>query len=149
MIGDKPANSLSIRYRSAPNIALVKYWGKYDEDEILPINDSIGITLNTDDLSTITTCAFVKDLQTDEFWLNGKLIEIGGRMKKVLQKIRAAARNSNAFKNTSEDEWNQFHFQIKSENSFPTASGMASSASGFSCLATALNGLFGGILDEK
>lgn len=33
-------------------------------------------------------------------------------------------------------------------NSFPTASGMASSASGFSCLATALNGLFGNILSE-
>lgn len=143
---DTSATNLSIRYRSAPNIALVKYWGKYDEEEILPINDSIGITLNTDDLSTITTCAFLKDINNDEFWLNGKLIEIGGRMKKVLEKIRAAARKSKAFEHLSEEEWNQFHFQIKSENSFPTASGMASSASGFSCLATALNGLFGGIL---
>jgi diphosphomevalonate decarboxylase len=143
---DTSATNLSIRYRSAPNIALVKYWGKYDEEEILPINDSIGITLNTDDLSTITTCAFLKDINSDEFWLNGKLIEIGGRMKKVLEKIRAAARKSKAFEHVSEEEWNQFHFQIKSENSFPTASGMASSASGFSCLATALNGLFGGIL---
>lgn len=65
MMSEKSANELSIRYRSAPNIALVKYWGKYDEDEILPINDSIGITLNTDDLSTITTCAFLKDIERD------------------------------------------------------------------------------------
>lgn len=70
-------------------------------------------------------------------------------MKKVLEKIRAAARKSKHFEHLSEEEWNQFHFQIKSENSFPTASGMASSASGFSCLATALNGLFGGILEER
>lgn len=146
---DIPATNLTIRYRSAPNIALVKYWGKYDEEEILPINDSIGITLNTDDLSTITTCAFLKDINSDEFWLNGKLIEIGGRMKKVLEKIREAARKSKAFEHVSEEEWRQFHFLIKSENSFPTASGMASSASGFSCLATALNGLFGGILEER
>jgi diphosphomevalonate decarboxylase len=70
----KLENTLSIRYRSAPNIALIKYWGKYDEDEILPINDSVGLTLNTDDLSTITTCAFSNSIKEDEFWLNGKKI---------------------------------------------------------------------------
>lgn len=70
-------------------------------------------------------------------------------MKKVLEKIRTAARKSQLFEKVGEEEWKKYHFQIKSENSFPTASGMASSASGFSCLATALNGLFGGILDER
>jgi diphosphomevalonate decarboxylase len=65
MMSEKSATDLTIRYRSAPNIALVKYWGKYDEDEILPINDSIGITLNSDDLSTITTCAFLKEIDKD------------------------------------------------------------------------------------
>jgi diphosphomevalonate decarboxylase len=73
----KAQNSLCIRYRSAPNIALVKYWGKYDEDEILPINDSLGVTLNTQDLSTITTCSFSSNANADHFWLNGKLIDIG------------------------------------------------------------------------
>ena len=62
MKNDKSTNDLTVRYRSAPNIALVKYWGKYDEDEILPINDSIGVTLNTDDLYTITICAFLKEI---------------------------------------------------------------------------------------
>lgn len=38
---------LKVTYRSSPNIAWVKYWGKYDEDFILPINDSLGITLST------------------------------------------------------------------------------------------------------
>lgn len=38
---------LKAKYRSSPNIAWVKYWGKYDEDYILPINDSLGCTLNS------------------------------------------------------------------------------------------------------
>lgn len=38
---------LKAKYRSSPNIAWVKYWGKYDEDYILPINDSLGVTLNS------------------------------------------------------------------------------------------------------
>lgn len=37
-------------YETAPNIALVKYWGKFDEDLILPTNSSTGITLSTQDL---------------------------------------------------------------------------------------------------
>lgn len=38
--------NLKVSYRSSPNIAWVKYWGKYDEDYIIPINDSLGLTLN-------------------------------------------------------------------------------------------------------
>ena len=38
---------------------------------------------------------------------------------------------------------------MESVNSFPTASGMASSASGLACLAVALNGLFGDVLGDR
>lgn len=48
----------------------------------------------------------------------------------------------------TEEEWSQYHFKIVSENSFPSASGMASSASGYSCLVACLNKLFGGIFDD-
>ena len=49
----------------------------------------------------------------------------------------------------SPEEWAAYKFEATSTNSFPTASGMASSASGLACLAAALNGLFGGILNEE
>ena len=67
-------NIFSVRYRSAPNIALIKYWGKYHESEILPINDSIGLTLNTDDLCTITSCSFSQEYTEDQLELNWKKV---------------------------------------------------------------------------
>ena len=51
-------NDLQVTFKSAPNIALVKYWGKFNQNEIIPINDSVGLTLNTDDLSSITNITF-------------------------------------------------------------------------------------------
>ena len=51
---------LSTTYRSSPNIAWIKYWGKYDEEYILPINDSLGITLNSTDINTKTIITFSK-----------------------------------------------------------------------------------------
>jgi len=49
---------LTTCYQSSPNIALIKYWGKYDESYILPINDSVGLTLDPHDFHTKTTVAF-------------------------------------------------------------------------------------------
>lgn len=36
----------SITFRTAPNIALVKYWGKRDKQQNLPLNSSISLTLD-------------------------------------------------------------------------------------------------------
>ena len=47
-----------------------------------------------------------------------------------------------------QEDWDKYYFEIVSNNSFPTASGMASSASGLACLAVALNGIFGNVLSE-
>lgn len=70
-------------------------------------------------------------------------------MEKVLAQVRSRARNIPPFKSMPEYEWNSYHFSIDSVNSFPSASGMASSASGYSCLAAALNQLFGGIFKDE
>lgn len=61
---------LKVVYKSSPNIAWVKYWGKYDEDYILPINDSLGVTLNSDDIYTQTTVTFTNRIQSHSIKLN-------------------------------------------------------------------------------
>jgi diphosphomevalonate decarboxylase len=48
---------------SSPNIALIKYWGKRDQDLILPYNSSISVTI--DGLRTHTTVEFDKKYS---FW---------------------------------------------------------------------------------
>lgn len=59
--------------RSPTNIAVIKYWGKRDEDLILPINDSISLTLDPLHLSATTTAAVSPSFSRDRMWLNGKV----------------------------------------------------------------------------
>uniref|UniRef100_A0A0E0N8N4 Uncharacterized protein n=1 Tax=Oryza rufipogon TaxID=4529 RepID=A0A0E0N8N4_ORYRU len=61
--------------RSPTNIAVIKYWGKRDEALILPVNDSISVTLDPDHLSaTTTTVAVSPSFPSDRMWLNGKVL---------------------------------------------------------------------------
>ncbi|XP_021300357.1 diphosphomevalonate decarboxylase MVD2, peroxisomal [Herrania umbratica] len=55
------------------NIAVIKYWGKRDESLILPVNDSISVTLDPAHLCTTTTVAVSPAFQQDRMWLNGKV----------------------------------------------------------------------------
>jgi diphosphomevalonate decarboxylase len=55
------------------NIAVIKYWGKRDEVRILPVNDSISVTLDPDHLCTVTTVAVSPAFDRDRMWLNGKV----------------------------------------------------------------------------
>lgn len=53
---------------SAPvNIALVKYWGKRNEDLRLPVTDSLSVAL-----SLKTTTSISQADQADEIYLNGQ-----------------------------------------------------------------------------
>jgi diphosphomevalonate decarboxylase len=111
------------------NIALSKYWGKRDKHRNLPLNSSLSISLA--DWGTKTTVAPSTD-DRDRIWLNGAEVPCDDSFAiKALAFVRLFRANR------------QIPLHIKTENSLPTAAGLASSASGFAALTQALNGAFG------
>jgi diphosphomevalonate decarboxylase len=115
--------------RARSNIALVKYWGKADPALNLPAVGSISITL--DDLWTDTAIRFDAALEHDELVLNGEAR--GDQLERVtacLDLIRAKAAIA-------------LKARVESRNNFPTAAGLASSASGFAALVGAASAALG------
>jgi diphosphomevalonate decarboxylase len=106
-----------------PNIALVKYWGKRDATLNLPAAGSLSLTLAG--ISTTTEVEFDSALLQDEVELDGAALQEGVRRQRVsrfLDLIRdLAGLRSSA--------------RVTTTNTFPTAAGLASSASGFAALA--------------
>lgn len=123
------------RAKAHSNIALIKYWGKEDEELIIPKNNSISLTL--DSLYTETEVSFT-DKNNDIFYLNDEL-----QGKKEHKKISLFI---DIFREIS---GNNSKVLIKSYNHVPTAAGLASSASGYAALSMALNSLFGLNFDKK
>jgi diphosphomevalonate decarboxylase len=111
---------------SAPsNIALVKYWGKKENQ--IPANPSVSFTLNN--CKTITTLAFTKRQNNGYFsfdlFFEGKPKE---DFKPKIQKFLERVEKYLPF-------LKDYHFNIETENTFPHSSGIASSASGMAALA--------------
>jgi diphosphomevalonate decarboxylase len=106
------------------NIALAKYWGKSDVALNLPAVPSISITLEP--MRTETTVRFDQALREDDLVLAGESIQGKPltRAIKVLDQVRALAKLP-------------LKARIETANNFPTASGLASSASGFAALVAA------------
>ena len=130
------------------NIAVVKYWGKRDGRLNLPINSSLSVTLDTADLRTVTSACASRAFSADRVWLNGKEQDVAGnaRLQNVFREVRARARDvldAQGRVVVSAAEWASLRVHVVSENSFPTAAGLASSASGYACLTKALATLMG------
>ncbi|CAG5116992.1 unnamed protein product [Candidula unifasciata] len=123
------------------NIAVIKYWGKKDESLILPTNPSLSVTLGQDELRAKTSVAVSESFKEDRIWLNGREESIESpRIQNVLKEIRRRAHKRSA---DSKGESKLFqHVHIVSENNFPTAAGLASSAAGYACLVYSLAKLF-------
>ncbi|WP_369769810.1 diphosphomevalonate/mevalonate 3,5-bisphosphate decarboxylase family protein [Flavobacterium sp. WC2416] len=117
---------------SAPsNIALVKYWGKKDNQ--IPANPSVSFTLNN--CKTITKLAFAKKENQDTFSFDllfeGKPKEdFKPKIQKFLERIEVYL-----------PFLKHYHFTIDTQNTFPHSSGIASSASGMAALAMNLMSL--------
>lgn len=107
------------------NIALIKYWGKRNEDLILPTNSSLSVTL--DGFYTKTSVRFEEDAENDVFYLNDEKVtgEPYTRVTEYLDLVRSMS-----------DQPHRFAV-VDSLNTVPTAAGFASSASGFAALAAA------------
>ena len=113
-----------------PNLALAKYWGKLDREGNYPAVPSLSVTLAG--MRTKTRVRLDPKLSADRLVLNGE--EAQGpdlfRAVKLMDRVRAlSGTNQRA--------------EIVSDNDFPTASGIASSASGFCALALAASRAFG------
>eukprot|EP01135_Chromosphaera_perkinsii_P010884 Nk52_evm11s2273 gene=Nk52_evmTU11s2273 len=136
---------------SAPvNIAVIKYWGKRNEDIILPINSSLSGTLNQASLKTTTSAMYSTDFTEDCIWLNGTKQDVNNkRIQSVLRAIKEKALQKHSSSESStttlipSDTIRNAHVHICSENSFPTAAGLASSASGYACMVATLAKLYG------
>ncbi|XP_058971692.2 diphosphomevalonate decarboxylase [Pocillopora verrucosa] len=116
------------------NIAIIKYWGKRNEQLILPLNSSLSVTLDKKELHSSTTVAVSEDFSEDCIWLNGRKHNIAEmpRIQKCLATMRKLSHN---------ESLKDCCIHICSQNNFPTAAGLASSAAGYSCLVFALSRL--------
>ncbi|RKU44663.1 diphosphomevalonate decarboxylase [Coniochaeta pulveracea] len=130
------------------NIAVVKYWGKRDSKLNLPTNSSLSVTLSQSDLRTLTTAscsasyATSPETSSDSLLLNGKPEDVTGARTQAcfreLRRRRAALEAADS----SLPKLSTFPLRLVSENNFPTAAGLASSAAGFAALVRAVADLY-------
>ena len=126
------------------NIAVVKYWGKRDVKLNLPTNSSLSVTLSQRDLRTHTTATCSAQYSSpDTLILNGTPEDIAGskRTQACLTSLRAL-RQAVESKDSSLPKLSSYALRIVSENNFPTAAGLASSAAGFAALIRAIANLY-------
>ena len=114
--------SRTARALAHPNIALIKYWGKRHIPLNLPAVSSLSVTLDT--FETDTTVTWDHGGATDRIVVNHTLLTGKGaqRVERFLDLVGGTDRPRCA---------------IESTNNFPTAAGLASSASAFAALALA------------
>lgn len=106
------------------NIALVKYWGKSDQELILPQTSSLSLTL--DEFFTTTKVNFDDQLTSDQVIVDNQQLDEKSARKvvHVLDIVRQLSGR-------------QAFARVESHNNVPMAAGLASSASAFAALAGA------------
>ena len=118
------ADNGSFKWSAPSNIALVKYWGKKENQ--IPANPSVSFTLNN--CKTITKLAFEKKTDNKDFSFD--LLFEGQPKESFRPKIEKFLQRVAIYLPFLKD----YHFTIDTQNTFPHSSGIASSASGMAAL---------------
>ena len=124
-----------VTVRSYANIAIIKYWGKKKEKEMIPATSSISLTL--ENMYTETSLsALPADATADIFYINGELQNEAehAKMSKIIDRYRPEGAG---------------FVRIDTKNNMQTAAGLSSSSSGLSALVKACNAYFQLGLDRK
>ena len=117
-----------VTVRSYANIAIIKYWGKKAEKEMVPATSSISLTL--ENMYTETTLSpLPSDAKADSFYINDQLQNEAehAKMSKIIDRYRPEGAG---------------FVRIDTKNNMPTAAGLSSSSSGLSALVKACNAYF-------
>lgn len=118
---------LEVGWRSPSNIALIKYWGKYDPQ--IPANPSVSITLSACYTETVVRCSEndAEDVRV-EFYFDGQKKP---SFEEKLQRFCTSLVSEKKFLRGKK-------LSVNSRNTFPHSAGIASSASGMSAFCLAL-----------
>ncbi len=124
----------AVEVHAYANIAFAKYWGKRPSGDNCPATDSVGANLAAlRSVSRVTLIDAPRDhLELDGVTLTGKGHD---RLARFLDVVRARARTTARVK-------------LIAHNEFPTAAGLASSASGFAALTLAASKALGANFTE-
>ncbi|MCW5515088.1 diphosphomevalonate/mevalonate 3,5-bisphosphate decarboxylase family protein [Muriicola sp. Z0-33] len=118
-----------VTWKAPSNIALVKYWGKLPDQ--IPANASVSFTLQVSATTTTLTYRKLekesKDFSFDIFLDDKPKPDFAPKIQTFLSRIEKYL----PFLKT-------YHLEIRTTNSFPHSSGIASSASGMAALALCL-----------
>ena len=110
-----------------PNFALIKYWGKADSIQNIPAMSSISLTVDT--LASTTQISQQPEVQENIWELNGERQSDLGQILPTLDYLSEVGEVKEPC-------------LIQSDNNFPTAAGLASSASGVASIVVAYNRFF-------
>lgn len=139
-----PTNKIGKAF-APTNIALVKYWGKRNQELNLPMTSSLSISLGNKGAETILS---LNDKSQDEIMLNGNSVDLESAFAKRLFNFL------NLFRTSSHTEvWDPVSsnpsLTINIKTNIPIAAGLASSACGFAALIKALDNLYNWNLSIK
>lgn len=124
------------------NIATLKYWGKRDTKLNLPTNSSISVTLDQAHLRTLTTVSTSPKYTKSRLLLNSNEEALDKpRLIAVLQTLKDLRKQVET-QDSSLPKFSEWELLIVSENNFPTAAGLASSAAGLAAFVSGIAKLY-------